>query len=419
MSDLHNHVSGAAGAAGVPCRHYLQPEHSEAVLHSQSAAGVDVSPLIEFDPDNCDNDTATIASDLNLTSIFLEGGNEADELIKRCYFMGITESFTPVVTRLGMCYSFNSDATNISTSSAPGPRFGLQLLLDIHQEEYTDTLDNDAGVAVVIHSQNEPPEPTESGLMVPPGHAARIGLTKKVVRDDSTGSSCRKAHTANFNFLPDTFDYSMSACVADSYFTEIARQCGCVDSSVLTRPSSGPFANLPDCGISHLCCSYDVFATSPPSGCLPACLYTTYSTTISYSAFPARYTLTTADLLAETNLTMEQVQQDLTVFFEELNIERQTTRDAYEVSALLSDIGGQLGLFLGASVVSILEFVLWMMDEVKDRCVGVNDRKLAHWLRRRIRQCRRWEREVQAQLDSLELEMNKTVRSAEDKSHNS
>lgn len=57
-------------------------------------------------------------------------------------------------------------------------------------------------------------------------------------------------------------------------------------------------------------------------------------------------------------------------------MERKETSSSYTVVALLSDIGGQLGLFLGSSVISILEFVTWIMDEIKDRVFGINDQKI-------------------------------------------
>lgn len=40
-----------------------------------------------------------------------------------------------------------------------------------------------------------------------------------------------------------------------------------------------------------------------------------------------------------------------------------------------------MGLFLGASIISIMEFVMWLLDEMKDRCFGVSDRKIDHWIK--------------------------------------
>ena len=69
----------------------------------------------------------------------------------------------------------------------------------------------------------------------------------------------------------------------------------------------------------------------------------------------------------------------MNIFYESQNTEVEVTVNAYSPTALLSDIGGLLGLFIGASVISMLECGAWILDEFKDRCLGLNDRKLEEW----------------------------------------
>ena len=69
----------------------------------------------------------------------------------------------------------------------------------------------------------------------------------------------------------------------------------------------------------------------------------------------------------------------LNIYYQSQNTEIEETVNAYSITALLSSIGGLLGLFLGMSVISMLEFVTWLLDEFKDRCFGVNDKKLEEW----------------------------------------
>ena len=66
----------------------------------------------------------------------------------------------------------------------------------------------------------------------------------------------------------------------------------------------------------------------------------------------------------------------MSVYFETLNIETETTRSAYSFVALLSDIGGQLGLFLGISIITIIEFGTWIVDEIKNRVFGIDEEKI-------------------------------------------
>jgi hypothetical protein len=69
----------------------------------------------------------------------------------------------------------------------------------------------------------------------------------------------------------------------------------------------------------------------------------------------------------------------LNIYYQSQNTDIEETVNASSTTALLSNIGGLLGLFLGMSVISMLEFGTWLLDEIKDRCFGVNDKKLEEW----------------------------------------
>ena len=83
------------------------------------------------------------------------------------------------------------------------------------------------------------------------------------------------------------------------------------------------------------------------------------------------------------------------MYYESQETEVEEIKNAYKFSALLSDIGGLLGLFLGMSVISMLEFGTWFLDEIKDRCFGVNDKKLEEWYDA-----------AEAELEALEMDIN-------------
>lgn len=112
--------------------------------------------------------------------------------------------------------------------------------------------------------------------------------------------------------------------------------------------------------------------------CLPACERTLYQTTISYANYPSSDVMDTlSDIFHFTPEEIESNSLAVNVYFEDLSIVTSETSYSYSFSALLSDIGGQLGLFVGASVISMLEIGLLMLDIVKGMvCKGKWKKKL-------------------------------------------
>uniref|UniRef100_A0A8V1AA82 Uncharacterized protein n=1 Tax=Gallus gallus TaxID=9031 RepID=A0A8V1AA82_CHICK len=60
----------------------------------------------------------------------------------------------------------------------------------------------------------------------------------------------------------------------------------------------------------------------------------------------------------------------LDIFFEALNYEMIEQKKAYEVAGLLGDIGGQMGLFIGASLLTILEIFDYLYEVFRDKLIG-------------------------------------------------
>ena len=315
---------------------------------------------------------------LSLQNLSIIGSDSVSEFILFCVFSGRvcnTSHFTPVFTKLGLCYTFNAgENETVHFAESTGTRSGLSLLINIHQSEYVSSDNFDAGVKVAVHPQTEPPLPDDIGIGVPPGRNAFIGLRQKDILDNTRRNCQGKSETSNFNFLRNEYNYSTSSCLVDCLLTSVSDNCGCNVASDIFPPDNEVYQQRPDCNIADICCQVDEYRTSQDCDCPSACISNTYDIFTSYSAFPAQYAIDDLEEIFSdvfnTSFDTESNLLSVNVYFETLNIETQTTSDAYGAVALLSDIGGQLGLFMGVSVISIMEFATWIIDEVKNRVFG-------------------------------------------------
>ena len=316
-------------------------------------------------------------SDNDFYKLMYDGRQE--NFIVDCDYMGTKygiENLTITYTQLGLCYTFNS-GSDVLTTNGTGANHGLELVLNIAQEEYLENPNQAVGVKITIHPQGEPGEPENTGIAVPPGRTAYIGLRQKIVTDKSSRQICRATDdTAEFQFLGEELTYSVSACLLDCFFINIAESCNCTETGVWSPADSDKFSNLPDCGTDHIPCLLKQYYSPPycKPRCPAACNYTTYGISTSYAAFLTK--------LQRNNITdVDSDNISVKIYFEDLNIEYTTTADVYGLVEMLSNIGGNMGLFLGAGVITMLELFVWIADEIKDRCCRVSEKKMARWVR--------------------------------------
>ena len=303
---------------------------------------------------------------------------EAENFIVSCSYRGDADvgecsyrNFTAVDTNNGLCYTFNQNFLHSCEgkhnfgsghmATGAGQRFALSVWINIDQADYPATLPY-AGALIELHRAEIPPRPLQMGFSIPPGQTAFAGLKLK----KETFSKCvRKAPPMNF-----FTEYTISTCILNNLYTRVANKCGCIPPGAPSPCPSSALARrniTAQCTLRQMGCYFDTFLDIRGGGgddnCEQECNSVEYSNTISYASFPAaRYMHKLTP-----NVTNEQNLVALEVYFEDLVVERVEEQPAYDAVRLLADIGGQLGLFLGVSVLSVTEFLTWLLDEVKDR----------------------------------------------------
>jgi hypothetical protein len=295
---------------------------------------------------------------VTLTELYSRGNNlTAFPLVLDCYFSerNCISELVPVLTTLGLCHSFNTTFNSIGI----GTRAGLTMMLDIYQESnYVASYGGIAGVKIAIHERGTIPEPDETGIAVGPGKHAYIGLKSQTTVDETERSCNATTNTKYFN----DFNYSISSCRIDAYLDITARRCNCLFPYGEARDP-----NLRECTVNDLCCIFSANLEVNNVSCSPSCMRTTYQTSVSYANFPAIHTA--EDLSNALGIPTQNFLSDLVslnIYYEDLGQTQVLTTNPYSFSSLLSDIGGQLGLFVGASVISMLEIGMLLFDLFKD-----------------------------------------------------
>uniref|UniRef100_A0A3P9KGK2 Uncharacterized protein n=1 Tax=Oryzias latipes TaxID=8090 RepID=A0A3P9KGK2_ORYLA len=318
----------------------------------------------------------------NMTDFYNRTGHDISEMLLQCTFRGedcYAMNFTTIYTRYGKCYTFNSglDGNPLLTTLKGGTGNGLEIMLDIQQDEYlpvwgeTDETSYEAGIKVQIHSQDEPPFIDQLGFGVAPGFQTFVSCQQQLLQYLPPPWGDCKSTPIDSEFFS---TYSITACRIDCETRYLLENCNCrmvhmPGTSTVCTPDQ-----YKDCADPAL--DFLVEKDNNYCVCETPCNMTRYGKELSMVKIPSK---ASAKYLAKKFNKTEQYIGDnilvLDIFFEALNYEKIEQKKAYEIAGLLGDIGGQMGLFIGASVLTILEIFDYLYEVFKDKVLGYFLRK--------------------------------------------
>ena len=288
-------------------------------------------------------------------------------------------------------------------------------------QEFNHPLSGSQGARVVIHPRGSPPLPAAEGLDVPPGIAASIGISfqRNVNLGEPFGKCSIEDPRGGANET-----YRLLPCLRRCIQEEIIRVCKCVDARVVDSKSD--YGDIPYCGTAEPIstnCSFQVNPDPPISclehiqtvtdriqcgkdvqskmerresvmtdcGCYTPCDEVKYTKQYSISGFPPGPEMDSiyAELMADftekllasnpSKLKLDMYQKhfqfsnrydgfkDITkinIHIADTSIVKTIQKSDYTSGDLLSDIGGNLGLFIGMSLLSIGEILQLLWDIV-------------------------------------------------------
>ncbi|XP_035164785.1 acid-sensing ion channel 1 isoform X1 [Oxyura jamaicensis] len=347
----------------------------------------------------------------NMLEFYDRAGHDIREMLLSCFFRGeqcTPEDFKVVFTRYGKCYTFNAgqDGKPRLITMKGGTGNGLEIMLDIQQDEYlpvwgeTDETSFEAGIKVQIHSQDEPPLIDQLGFGVAPGFQTFVSCQEQRVGAGGArmlpptlwarpGSlsllpgllfSLLASPLSQLIYLPppwgdckavagdsEFYDtYSITACRIDCETRYLVENCNC---RMVHMPGDAPYCTpeqYKECADPAL--DFLVEKDNEYCVCEMPCNVTRYGKELSMVKIPSK---ASAKYLAKKYNKSEQYIGEnilvLDIFFEALNYETIEQKKAYEVAGLLGDIGGQMGLFIGASILTVLELFDYAYEVIKHR----------------------------------------------------
>ncbi|XP_050802468.1 acid-sensing ion channel 5 [Gopherus flavomarginatus] len=292
---------------------------------------------------------------------------ECDFFGQPCY----PEDFEHVFTEYGNCFTFNHmDLPARRRVSVSGR--GLSLLFDIKQAQFTDDPTFgfiDAGIIYVIHSPKEPPRFDGLGLSTPVGmHAhAAISQLKTVIQEYPWGE-CNPNIKLQHHKI-----YSTYGCLQECKARHIQDKCGCLP---FLLPGNGTECDLQK---FYSCVSPALYnielmglctVGTHNSTCPVPCEETDYPSTVTYSSFASEKAL--KFFSTKLKRSPEYIRENLVyidIKYHDLNYKMTRQQKARSVSELLADVGGQLGLFCGASMITIIEIVEYVFTNFCWLCI--------------------------------------------------
>lgn len=280
----------------------------------------------------------------------------------------------PIHTKDGTCYTFHSHDFVKKNKSIKayqaGSSYGVSFLIDVHPDDYILTSSLGHGIKIQINDPEVYPYLDTNTIVVSPGKETFISfhktetyiLGKPYTLEDCVKNEDLQEMSEKYN---SSIAYSEQLCqddCAQSYIFD----CGCVARS--TGPNACPVFQVFTCSRTSY---YSFYNGEKHCDCPQRCQYTHYSHQISSSTFPNKNMIQVAKTLNWTQFdTFEEMNKRLamvTVYFDSMTYTETRQLPVIELNQLLSNFGGQLGLFTGASIITIMEFLDFLIVSILHR----------------------------------------------------
>ncbi|XP_065648379.1 acid-sensing ion channel 1A [Hydra vulgaris] len=262
------------------------------------------------------------------------------------------------------CYTFNPGVSGypLLSLSETGVNMGFKLELDLKSKDSLQGI-QEIGAIVIVHHQQETPV-LQAGFVVSPGFQTFVEIKVRQTENlpPPYATKCGSKPLKNYQI------YRQSSCFLEQLSDAIETKCKCKSSFMAGR-------NIPYCSLRQtVTCLmptiYD-FDRKTNNNCPVDCETIQYLSSLSYARFISNVTYLSKN--AEQSSYIRKLKNSMSpkklqkyieenivavqFFYQEMKKEKVKQEPSYDFYKLIGDVGGQLGLLLGASVLTLVEFV--------------------------------------------------------------
>ncbi|XP_067660435.1 amiloride-sensitive sodium channel subunit beta-like [Haliotis asinina] len=275
------------------------------------------------------------------------------------------EAFKPVVTNLGNCATFNWNASDVAKVKVTGFNNNLIIFANIHHDKYVLGSQMAAGLRVILHDSRIHPDVATSSFLAAPGTSTYAVIKRSTFQYlpapyPSFGNrTCVDTSSPTFNNTLEYHElYTYETCLQECFTRIIFDKCGCV------RPSDhGTMEKICSIIEAYTCYwpTYGNVSQNPDvhseCGCEIPCNFDTYETQVSSSKFPSKVSIQyTIDLgYGGNEKSLRDNYLEIRVYFENLMLQVTEQIPKYTTETIIGNLGGQMGICLGASVLTLTE----------------------------------------------------------------
>ena len=232
------------------------------------------------------------------------------------------------------------------------------LMLNIDREEYLVSTSGGIGYKVVIHEPYVTPRVHEDAIALEPGTETYISLSR--TRETILGTPYSSVECSQHSgFYSTDFiqlsQYSYEGCMLSCMLENSINTCNCS-----FRRSDEPGTDKACSLLDFYSCIYERFGWyhTTTCGCLYPCESVHYQASHSSLYFPSPLFVQLARELGwpwQTEAALHDNVLHLHVFFQSLQYSEVEQVASYTCGDLIADMGGFVGLFVGASIITLLE----------------------------------------------------------------